>query len=119
MWFSGYNFSNTGQWHRPSASIIDGQNNIGVKFGYDSAKSLWVAIPAVGYEGINITNVANGFGQVTDVKSEDAYIDMLKEIADVSICIEQLIYLLGAEDSVKVYRNEAFEKVRKRYCDTK
>ena len=64
-------------------------------------------------------NRANGFGQVTDVKREDAYIDMLKEIADVSICIEQLIYLLDAEDSVKVYRNEAFEKVRKRYCDTK
>ena len=64
-------------------------------------------------------NRANGFGQVTDVKREDAYIDMLKEIADVSICIEQLIYLLDAEDSVKVYRNESFEKVRKRYCDTK
>ena len=64
-------------------------------------------------------NRANGFGQVTDVKSKDAYIDMLKEIADVSICIEQLIYLLDAEDSVKRYRNEAFEKVRKRYCNTK
>ena len=64
-------------------------------------------------------NRANGFGQVTDVKSEDAYIDMLKEIADVSICIEQLVYLLDEEDSVKRYRNEAFEKVRKRYCDTK
>ena len=64
-------------------------------------------------------NRANGFGQVTDVKSEDAYIDMLKEIADVSICIEQLIYLLNADDPVKRYRIEAFEKVRKRYCDTK
>ncbi len=62
--FSGYNYINAGQWYRQSASIIDGQNNIGVKFGYDSANSLWVAIPAGYYTGISITNVANGYAPI-------------------------------------------------------
>ena len=62
--FSGYNFSNTGQWYLPTASIIDGQSTIEVKFGYESANNLWVAIPAGTYTGISITNVANGYWQV-------------------------------------------------------
>ena len=62
--FSGYNYYTTGQWFHPSASKIDGVGHTNVKFGYDAANSLWVAIPAGSYTGISITNVANGYIQV-------------------------------------------------------
>ena len=61
--FSGYNY-NTRYWYSPIASLLDGDNTIDVKFGYDAVFELWVAIPAFPYAGINITNVTNGYMQV-------------------------------------------------------
>lgn len=60
-------------------------------------------------------NRTNGIGQKTEMLSHDAWSAMLREIADVSICIEQLIYLLDAEELVNQCRDTAFHKVKERY----
>ena len=59
--FSGFNWDMSSSWDIPSASMIDGENSIEVKFGYGPTEYLWVAIPATHDTGISITNVANGF----------------------------------------------------------
>ena len=59
--FSGFNWDMSSSWFVPSASMIDGEDSIEVKFGYDPTPYLWVAIPAASRMGISITNVANGF----------------------------------------------------------
>lgn len=70
---SGYNFG-TSYWYAPAAALINSQGNVKhdsleVKFGYDSAWNLWVAIPANNYTGILITDVVNGYKQVADINS--------------------------------------------------
>lgn len=60
-------------------------------------------------------NRTNGIGQKTEMLSRDALSAMIQEIADVSICIEQLTYLLGAENLVNHCKDIAFYKVRDRY----
>ena len=59
--FNGSNYNMSESWFNPSASMIDGEDSIEVKFGYDTTPYLWVAIPASSRMGISITNVANGF----------------------------------------------------------
>ena len=63
-------------------------------------------------------NRTNGIGQKTEMLSHDAWSAMIQEIADVSICIEQLTYLLHAEKVVDYCRNAAFHKVRERYKES-
>ena len=60
-------------------------------------------------------NRTNGIGQKTEMLSHDAWSAMIQEIADVSICIEQLTYLLDAENVVDYCKNAAFHKVKERY----
>lgn len=60
-------------------------------------------------------NRTNGIGQKTEILPREAWSAMLREIADVSICIEQLIYLLDAEELVNQCRDTAFHKVKERY----
>lgn len=60
-------------------------------------------------------NRVNGLGQKTEVKLQTAQDNLFTEIADVSICIEQLVYLLDCEEQIINKRNEAFEKVKNRY----
>lgn len=69
----GYNYGDS-HWYAPSVSLISSQgtrlhNYVEVKFGYDSAWNLWVAIPAHDYTGILITDVVNGFKQVADINN--------------------------------------------------
>lgn len=56
-----------------------------------------------------------GMGQKTETTFDDALKNLIEEVADVSICLEQLIYLHNIADEVEEARREAFEKVRKRY----
>ena len=64
---SGYNYGNS-YWFKPTASLLcSSKSQIAVTFGYDSVWNLWVAIPAMHYAGISVTDVANGFQQVSDV----------------------------------------------------
>lgn len=60
-----------------------------------------------------------GIGQKTEVTIEDAYKNMIEEVADVAICIEQLIYLQGIEDEVEEAKAKALYKVAKRYGGVK
>ena len=62
--FSEDNSTKSESWYRPSASMIDGEDSVKVKFGY-SRTNKWVAILAtVSYAGVSITNVANGYAQI-------------------------------------------------------
>ena len=61
---SGYNYGGN-YWYSPEASLIDGSStSIEVRFGYDSAYNLWVAIPAASYTGLDVVSVVNGYTQV-------------------------------------------------------
>ena len=62
--FSEDNSTKSESWYRPSASMIDGENSIEVKFGYRRTNK-WVAIVATdSYAGVSITNVANGYAPI-------------------------------------------------------
>lgn len=60
-------------------------------------------------------NRTRGIGQRTETTEEIAYKNLIKELADVEICLEQLIYLLNAKESVDQKKQIAFEKVATRY----
>lgn len=60
-------------------------------------------------------NRTRGIGQRTETTEETAYEDLIEEMADVEICLEQLIYLLNAKESVDQKKQIAFEKVVTRY----
>lgn len=63
---SGYNYG-ANYWHSPKAILSNSSvDSIDVKFGYDSAWNLWVAIPASNYIGLTICNINNGYTQVND-----------------------------------------------------
>ena len=62
-------------------------------------------------------NRTRGIGQKTETSKKEAYQNLLEELADVSICVEQLIYLLGAENDIEALKDKAFEKVKNRYSD--
>ena len=68
---SGYNYGSN-YWYSPSARILgEAGDNLGsgieVRFGYDSAWNLWIAIPNGSYTGIDITQVTNGYVQIGDL----------------------------------------------------
>lgn len=79
--------------------------------------SLWQTQEECGelVKAIGKYNRTRGYGQITETTEEDAIKNLIEEIADVSICIEQLAYLLGVEGQVEEARNAAFNKVQKRY----
>lgn len=61
---SGYNYGSN-YWYTPEASLMDSSTtSIDVRFGYDSAYNLWVAVPAGNYTGLDILNIVNGYTQV-------------------------------------------------------
>lgn len=63
---SGYNYSTTGTWHAPAATMVSASENeaVTVYFGHDSANDLWVAFPAGQYTGVEISAVTNGYTNV-------------------------------------------------------
>lgn len=56
-----------------------------------------------------------GIGQFTETTEEEAFTNLIEELADVSICLEQLIYLFGCETKVEACKWSAYAKVQKRY----
>lgn len=81
--------------------------------------SLWQTQEECGelVKAIGKYNRTKGYGQITETTEEDAMQNLIEEIADVSICIEQLAYLLRVEEQVEKARNDAFNKVQKRYSE--
>ena len=59
-------------------------------------------------------NRVNGIGQKTELNKDEAYNNLIEELADVSTCTEQLIYLLNCESDINKIKLEKFNKVRTR-----
>ena len=68
-------------------------------------------------KAISKYNRTRGIGQKTETPDYEAFDNLCEEIADVSICLEQLIYLLGLKPEVDYFKEKALEKVAKRYQD--
>lgn len=67
---SGYNYGSN-YWHEPEAVLLgdsDGATSISVYFGYDSAYNLWVGFDGSSYTGVSITDVTNGYTQISSLK---------------------------------------------------
>lgn len=65
---SGYNYGNN-YWYEPEAVILGDSNyteTITAYFGYDAANKLWVGFDGGNYTGVTITDVVNGYTQITD-----------------------------------------------------
>lgn len=62
-------------------------------------------------------NRCRGIGQKTETSIEDARANLIEEIADVQICLEQLVYVMGLEEEVEARKDAAFGKVAKRYTE--
>lgn len=56
-----------------------------------------------------------GRGQKTEITFEQTYDNLIEEVADLSICLEQLIYLHDIENDVAKAREKALKKVAERY----
>lgn len=100
---SGYNYSTTGTWHAPAATMVSASENeaVTVYFGHDSVNDLWVAFPAGQYTGVEISAVTNGY---TNVLSTFALQDLFT--------ITRVTSLSGTTDKTvavrrPVYRGEA------------
>jgi len=61
---SGYNYG-ANYWYQPKADLLNSSaTSMDVRFGYDSAYNLWVAVPAGAYTGLEIIDITNGYTQV-------------------------------------------------------
>ena len=67
---SGYNYGSN-YWYEPEAVLLgdsNGATSISVYFGYDSAYNLWVGFDGGSYTGISISDVTNGYTQISSFK---------------------------------------------------
>ena len=64
---SGYNYSSN-HWHQPVAKLLADSTNatINVYFGYDANWKLWVGFDGGSYTGVSVSDVCNGYTQITD-----------------------------------------------------
>lgn len=58
-------------------------------------------------------NRCRGIGQITKIPKQEAEQNLVKELADVEICLEQVKYLLNLDKDVKQAKQEALDKVTK------
>lgn len=56
-------------------------------------------------------NRCRGIGQITEVFKQEAEQNLVKELADVEICLEQVKFLLNLDKDVKQVKQEALDKV--------
>lgn len=63
---SGYNYASN-YWLNPRAVILGDTNSstVNVYFGYDGLDQLWVGLDGGSYTGVCITDVCNGYNQIT------------------------------------------------------
>ena len=65
---SGYNYG-ASHWYQPEAVLLgdsDKATSISVYFGYDSNWNLWVGFDGADYTGVTISDVVNGYTQITN-----------------------------------------------------
>lgn len=96
---SGYNYSTTGTWHAPAATMVSASENeaVTVYFGHDSANDLWVAFPAGQYTGVEISAVTNGYTNVLSTFAlQDLFtitrVSSLSGATDKTIAVRRPIY---------------------------
>lgn len=58
-------------------------------------------------------NRCRDIGQITEVSKQEAEQNLVKELADVEICLEQVKYLLNLDKDVKQAKQKALDKVTK------
>ena len=93
--FSEDNMGMSKSWSSPSASMIDGENSIEVKFGY-SRTNKWVAITASARGGVSITNVANGYTPI------DTY--ALNNLFTITFMEDDILEYLGTvQETITIY----------------
>lgn len=94
--FSEDNRSMSKSWSSPSASMIDGEDSVEVKFGY-SQTNKWVAILIPeSYVGISITNVANGYAPI------DTY--ALNKLFSIDFYMDDVLQYLGTvQKTITIY----------------
>ena len=65
---SGYQYGSN-HWYSPSAVILgdSGHGSTNVYFGYDSNNNLWVGFDGGNYTGVCISDICNGYNQLTDL----------------------------------------------------
>ena len=67
---SGYNYGSN-YWYEPEAVLLGDSNkatSISVYFGYDSVWNLWVGFDGGSYTGVSISDVTNGYTQISSYK---------------------------------------------------
>ena len=67
---SGYNYGSY-YWYQPEAVLLgdsNGATSIPVYFGYDSVWNLWVGFDGGSYTGVSISDVTNGYTQISSYK---------------------------------------------------
>ena len=64
-------------------------------------------------QAISKYNRARGIGQKTNISLEDAKSQLLEELADVKLCIEEILYLTSCDITDMI--DMKAEKVRKSY----
>jgi len=64
---SGYQYGSN-HWYTPKAVLLGASDNAApnVYFGYDSTNNLWVGFDGGNYTGVCISDVCNGYTQITD-----------------------------------------------------
>lgn len=67
---SGYQYGNN-YWYSPKATLLGDSDGgtINVYFGYTSAKNLWVGFDGGNYTGVAISDVTNGYEEITNYES--------------------------------------------------
>lgn len=102
--FSEDNSTKSKSWYSPSASMIDGENSIEVKFGY-SQTNKWIAIEAIdAYAGITITNVANGRASIDTYALDKLFaIEFFEDWAIVEGGDSALGYLGTVQKTITIY----------------
>lgn len=70
LMISGYNYGSN-YWHEPKAVLLGDStgvldNSLMVYFGYDAVNELWVSFNGGNYTGVTISDVCNGYTQISD-----------------------------------------------------
>ena len=102
--FSENNSTKSESWYRPSASMIDGEDSVKVKFGYRRTNK-WVAIPAPdSLVGISITNVANGYAPIDTYALDKLFtIDFFEDWGVLEGDDSGLGYLGTVQETITIY----------------
>ena len=111
---SGYNYG-TNYWYEPEAVLLgdsNGATSIPVYFGYDSAWNLWVGFDGGYYTGVSISDVTNGYTQISSYKElfTISNVSSLDTLQTTVTAVNSVNYALSANTASSVtinYNNDS------------